>query len=101
MQTTLDSIPAFYNTNQTVPDDLITEIENAFSQEQKIMLLFARRQYLSPSQVNSYFTGWPITSIRRAISNLTKRGILLKTRHTRKGPYHKNEYIWKIANTGT
>jgi hypothetical protein len=40
----------------------------------------------------------PITSIRRAMTNLTDAGFLEKTDHKRKGPKGKAEYIWKVKS---
>ena len=40
---------------------------------------------------------WPITSIRRAISTLTKQGNLTKTDELRKGKYGKKTHTWKFV----
>jgi len=97
MQTTLASIPAFYNTNATGMEQMLDEMRNAITQEQKVLAMFKYHHKLTPSQVSLKFPNWPITSVRRTITNLTSRGLLFKTSQTRKGPFNKNEYIWKIA----
>ena len=38
----------------------------------------------------------PITSIRRAISDLTKEGKLVKTESKREGDYGKPNYMWTL-----
>lgn len=37
----------------------------------------------------------PLTSVRRAISNLTERRLLHKTMTQRNGPYGRPEYVWR------
>lgn len=39
----------------------------------------------------------PLTSIRRAITNLTKDGHLNKTKQKRKGIYGADNYCWEIS----
>ena len=39
---------------------------------------------------------WPITSVRRAITDLTKDGKLIKTNNLRKGRYGKMTYTWRL-----
>jgi hypothetical protein len=40
----------------------------------------------------------PITSIRRAMSNLTRSGNLIKTEHQVPGELGKKNYCWKLNN---
>ena len=40
-------------------------------------------------------TVWPITSIRRAMSNLTSSNVLIKTDTQVKGDYGKLNYKWQ------
>ena len=42
-------------------------------------------------------TVWPITSIRRALSDLTSECKLTKTDNKKLGPYGKHEFTWKLA----
>ena len=39
----------------------------------------------------------PITSVRRAMSDLTRQGILKKTDEQRIGYYGKREYMWRLV----
>ena len=43
----------------------------------------------------------PITSIRRAITNLTDAGKIIKTDQYVKGNYGKLEHLWELATTPT
>lgn len=54
----------------------------------------------TPSDVHSEhpFRYWPITSVRRALTNLTTRGLLLHHRTDRRpGPYGAKESTWSLA----
>jgi hypothetical protein len=52
----------------------------------------------TPSELHMVFPQWPITSVRRALTNLTTRGLL--THHTadrRPGPFGAKESTWSLA----
>lgn len=49
----------------------------------------------SPSQVHALFPHWPLTSIRRALSNLTARGELEKLPETVMGNWGRPEHVWR------
>ena len=76
-------------------------------QENQILALF-RRAYvkrtsteLAPSTVHQRlgFLGfdYPITSVRRGMTNLANRGKLEKTSKKKTGPYGRPEYLWKYV----
>jgi hypothetical protein len=71
---------------------------NAKDQEGRILAYFELHIKGSPSQVFAAVAkpGEPITSIRRAISNLTKDGKLVKTDELRKGQ-GASEHVWRLA----
>ena len=51
----------------------------------------------SPSMVYyAFLKAWPITSVRRAITNLTTAGELVKTNNTVTGMYGKPEHLWSL-----
>lgn len=51
-----------------------------------------------PSQVHREFPGWPITSVRRALTNLTAAGKLIHhTSDRRMGPHGSKESVWSLA----
>jgi len=88
----------FFNTIDENPDELAKSQAQALTQEQQIMKVF--RQYetpLSPSMVLS-MTGMkcPITSVRRAMSNLSEIGQLVKTKEFVMGNYGKKEHLWQL-----
>lgn len=92
----------YYNTTNLKGDELKTSQKRTVSQEQKILEIFKDRKIdLSPTDVYKifafYFKNVPLTSIRRALSNLTKDGKLKKTSKKRLGMYGKHEHCWKLA----
>lgn len=93
---------SFHNTIDVSGQQLIDFEQKAQTQEDLILDCF--KQYnkidLTPDEVLDLcrFENTPITSIRRAITNLTKQGKLIKTNIQRKGKYGKLTYAWKINN---
>ena len=91
----------FYNTIGENADELSESIAKAKSQEAKIMKCFyyyeAKYPNLrfSPSMVLK-MTGLkcPLTSIRRAMTNLSNEGKLIKTNKKIEGLYGKQEHLW-------
>ena len=71
-------------------------IAGALKQEEAIEMLFkATRKLLTPSDVlYLYPTHVPITSIRRAITQLTKKGILIKTDIDQLSEWGRPEHYW-------
>lgn len=96
----MSEVRSYYNTNNLTGSDLKEAIIKAEKQEEAIELLYANsdRSY-SPSQVlglmNKAGKQWPITSLRRAITNLQKKGVLVKTGEMVKGMYSSPENTWK------
>jgi hypothetical protein len=93
---------SFYNTAKLSGEELKQAIAHAKSQEETILLLFTNRfRTATPSQVKQALKWcdkhWEITSVRRALSNLTKDGKLEKTHHQRPGPHGMPEHIWQLA----
>lgn len=88
----------YYNTLKLKGKDLELARENAKSQEDFIKWVFDNESDLqiTPSQMNElYGNNTPITSIRRAITNLTNSDYLEKTDIQVMGIYGKPEHVWK------
>jgi hypothetical protein len=46
------------------------------------------------------FPQWPITSVRRALTNLTNRGLLIHHKADRRpGPFGAKESTWSLAES--
>ncbi len=103
---------SYHNTTEVRGDTLTQYEEKAVNQETKILnyLIAGRRQTLdksgywdvsiTPSWVvkHVFSDSIPITSARRAMSNLTKAGELTKTHMKTKGPYGRPEHQWRLAD---
>lgn len=96
-----------FNTTDESGNKLRDFEQKAQGQEIEILRLFkgqARKRKVAeftPSQVHSRIwfkndKNYPITSVRRAMSNLTKMGFLEKTLKKKTGPYGRPEYIWRL-----
>lgn len=96
----------FHDTIGLAPDPLRAAIVQSARQEDAVLAVFQRlRRPLTPSDVHRLTTaagkGWPLTSIRRAISNLAhgSGAPLVKTDIQRKGLYHLPECAWALASS--
>ena len=90
----------FYNTINETDETLAESRKKAARQEQVILHLFKRYTRLTPTIVYTrhFIKGDPpITSIRRAFTDLTKSGQITKTDLKQKGMYGKNEHVWEIV----
>lgn len=85
----------YYNTTNESAEQLNMFKGKATKQENEILQLFKRDILLSPSDVQKEFKNYPLTSVRRAITNLTITGLLEKTTDKRPGIYGRNECVWK------
>lgn len=89
----------YYNTTLLMGEDLLKEIANAKGQNEKILLFFKNHpiNYYTPAQIceKVFSNSIPVTSVRRAITNLTDEGILIKTDKQKPGNYGKLNYCWK------
>ena len=92
----------YYNTNNETGLDLTESWIKAAKQNDLILRLFMinPNEDFTPDEIHHLCEtcnkSWPITSIRRSISTLTKAGKLTKTNRLEKGPYGKREHLWKL-----
>lgn len=92
----------YYNTNNESGEVLLNSIKNSKKQEDAIMVIFNYyKTNLSPDEIQGILVDrsektYPITSIRRAITNLTKNGKLKKTTQMKKGAWGKLTHTWKL-----
>ena len=95
----------YYNTNNEINGTLTRSRVNSVKQEDVIFSVFENSptNEFTPSEVLNVIgfqdpdCRWPITSIRRAISDLTGSNKIIKTNNQKVGPYGKNVYTWKLA----
>jgi Fe2+ or Zn2+ uptake regulation protein len=90
----------YYNTNNEEGANLLKSRMNTQKQEDVIYLLFNDDVHLSPDMIKTLLVqDYPITSIRRALTNLTDKGLLKKTNEMVMGKYGKKTHTWKLAES--
>jgi Fe2+ or Zn2+ uptake regulation protein len=91
---------SYYNTNNETGAILEQSKAKASTQEDLIHLFFIENRGLtfSPDAVHMALFGFnvPLTSVRRAMTNLTEAGFLEKTAEMSKGQYGKMVHTWKL-----
>lgn len=98
----------YYNTNNELGATLETSKKKASYQANVILDFFNRNagQSYTPCEVLTFCfpkhphfnEGVPITSVRRAITNLTLKGLLVKTGTMKLGYQGKMVHTWKLNN---
>jgi hypothetical protein len=83
--------------------NLKTELSVYATQEQKILEFFKMNETkeFTPAEIHVILfntMSTPLTSVRRAISNLTKVNVLKQTEMQRVGEYGAMNYCWKYNN---
>ena len=93
----------FYNTIDLTGQELEKAKAQTLKQEELIAAIFKKNctKEISPSQIleitnRHYGLNWPLTSIRRAITNLTEENTLVKLKTMKEGIYGKPEHTWKF-----
>lgn len=91
-------VPAFFNTAKLAGPNLTAANEKASKQDAAILDFFKDHVGMyTPAEVSVFFPQWPITSVRRSITNLTKQGKLRKTSVKRQGAYGMSNFCWTAA----
>jgi len=92
---------SYYNTNKERGRELFNSEYKAQNQEELILSLFNTGSLLSPDEIldicNQHYS-YPITSIRRALTDLTSKGLLIKTNSFRMGRYGKKTHTWTLPS---
>tara|TARA_R110000796_G_scaffold117681_2_gene230681 strand:- start:566 stop:853 length:288 start_codon:yes stop_codon:yes gene_type:complete len=88
----------YFNTTSQSSEYVKKRVAKNKTQEEIVLSIFEVHKKLSASQVFSmYPTPVPLTSIRRAISNLTFTDKLEKMTETRIGIYNAPEHLFKLS----
>ena len=89
----------FYNTTQETGHQLHQSRIKAASLQDQILNYFRRNptRHYTPAEVHQHFTRYPLTSVRRAMTDLTTEGALVKTEMLTPGLYGKNNFNWRLA----
>ncbi len=91
----------YWATTPLTREQMAGAIKVAEQQEEVVLAIFrAHRVAKSPSQIHAIGEQegrkWLLTSVRRAITNLTNAGILVHMREHRDGPYGRPEGLWAL-----
>ena len=93
---------SYYNTNNLTGFDLKEANRKASTQEDRILHFFERNRgnRYSPEEIQTYcqMVTHPLTSVRRAITNLTSDGYLRKTKNMKPGVYGKPVHTWEFSS---
>jgi len=95
---------SYYNTNKETGTTLENSKRRAISQEDVIMGLFREGDLLSPDEVLNICNeekSYLLTSIRRALTNLTTKGLLVKNDVFKIGRYGKKTHTWSLSKEET
>lgn len=95
---------SYFNTNQENGDTLIASEGKAKTQEDIILEFFrvmGSSAHFSPDAILTFCHdlpgGTPLTSVRRAMANLSRKGLLMKTEAMTLGSYGKQVHTWMLA----
>lgn len=98
------AITSYHNTTSEGGESLRTYRQIARGQDREVLDFFATRKTnpSTPSEVHdALYAGQrgntPLTSVRRAITNLTNAGLLKKTNLKKRGVYGRPEGCWILA----
>lgn len=101
------SMKNYFNTNKEKGQTLLDSEKKASNQESKILSVFERNpnERYTPYAIQAFcFTNplhhegfdTPITSVRRALTNLVTKGLLVKTETMKLGAYGKMVHTWML-----
>jgi len=93
---------AFHNTTKESGQHLIQFEDKANAQDKMVLDFFKKHNAFgfTPCECMDFLSlqGVPITSIRRSISDLTKKNLLIKTNKKKIGRYGRPNFTWKFNN---
>lgn len=91
---------AHYNTTGMGGEELAAAKQRCKTQNQMILDLFSMNPRMTPSICCKFAAvrghNWPVTSIRRAMTDLTEAGYLRKTDRMVPGDYGAKEHVWEV-----
>lgn len=93
----------YYNTNKERGGTLNKSRARAMTQQERIMAYYNDfpGYYCTPDELKRMVLfGAPITSVRRALTNLTDAGLLVKSNHMKMGEHGKMVHTWRLPRPG-
>lgn len=94
---------SYYNTNKERGETLERSERKAQTQEEKIlhwMQRFEKEKLWTPEEIHYYVFSErpPLTSVRRAMTNLATRGLIERSKGMKMGKYGKMIHTWRLAS---
>lgn len=93
---------SYHDTQPMLSSDQVAGYQVKAGKQDDVVLAVFRSmpgRELSPEDVHQLcLRDAPLTSVRRAITNLTVRGLLVKTDHCRPGLYGRPVGLWTLAD---
>lgn len=89
----------YYNTTSESGSVLAQSQRQARDQKRQVLAYFEAHpgRHIAPHEI-PVPSGTPLTSVRRALSNLTEEGLLEKTDQMVPGLYGKRVHAWRLAS---
>lgn len=86
----------YHNSTESTGPELREYRLKTQKQDEAVLAFFRNGGAYTPSEVwrRLFAESVPLTSVRRAMTNLTDRGLLVKTGRQRQGIYGRPEFIW-------
>ena len=92
---------SYYNTNNETGDTLAESKKKAETQEEVVLAFFKNNpgQRFIPSELGEFvLPGVPLTSVRRALTNLASAGKLVKSPVMQEGSFGKMVHTWRLRD---
>jgi len=91
----------YHNTTKLTGEELREAVSRAEDQEDAILMIYqSTGKPYTPSAILGMTTRaghkWPLTSIRRSLTNLTYKNELIKLENMKEGLYGKKEHYWMV-----
>jgi hypothetical protein len=90
----------YFNTIRDSGIELSESKRKATIQDNRVFEIISKYKSLTPCQVSELYdkiySPAPLTSIRRSMTVLTCKGLLIKTDEKRNGKFGKKNYCWKV-----
>ena len=89
----------FYQTTPLSPAEKLKARQAAGRQERTVLDMIRRHGPMSPSEVLATYPNdhVPLTSLRRAMTSLSNKGLLVKTDRLVAGGWGKPEHVWEAV----
>jgi hypothetical protein len=97
-QSLFNQTPLIHHASFLPPQEHSSLLRSAGEQEKRIVKFLATVDKAGASTIwKATEKGEPITSTRRALTNLLDAGLVVKLDETQKGMFGKSEHLWRVA----